>query len=119
MTPTPEQNAKRVIELSEKATEGPWRSKLNHKPYRVVEIDRKEYYTTLELKPADADLIATYRTAAPELAKAYLQAIQAIQSAPHEPDCQEMRQGMPLSALRNGVCKCWKAPFMKKHPNGL
>lgn len=60
----------RILELDAKATQGRWKSKLNHAPYKCVFINEREHYSTLELKPEDADLIAEYRTLAPKLARA-------------------------------------------------
>jgi hypothetical protein len=58
--------------MSAKHTPGPWkvRASPHGKRYACVQIGRDEAYTTLELEPADARLIA----AAPEL----LEALKAI-----------------------------------------
>lgn len=68
MTDAMKEMTERVMELDGLATPEPWRSKLNNPPYKCVWLDPEDNYTTLELKPEDADLIAYYRTAAPLLA---------------------------------------------------
>lgn len=49
-----------VIAKCEKATPGPWKSQpsIHGSEYRYVELDHADNYCTLELLPADADLIA-------------------------------------------------------------
>jgi len=69
----------RVLELDGLATPEPWRSKLNHAHFKCVWFDPEDNYTTLELKPDDADLIAYYRTAAPELARELVAAREALE----------------------------------------
>jgi len=68
--------SERTLELDKTATRKPWKSKLNHAPYKVVVIDASQDYTTLELKPEDADLIAHVRTFAPAAAQWILGAVE-------------------------------------------
>lgn len=78
--PTPTQSPvesliAQVLEAAGKATPGPWKSKLNHPPYKCVWLDARDNYATLELKAPDADFIALTRTAAPTLALMLREAI--------------------------------------------
>lgn len=66
-TLTPEALHALVAKSLEGVTAGPWPSELNHPPYKVVWIDKKEQYCTLELKPEDAAFIAQSRDLVPEL----------------------------------------------------
>lgn len=58
-----------IDELAAKATPGPWKAKpsIHGSRYQYVEIDAAENYTTLELKPDDALLIAALRSHWPTL----------------------------------------------------
>lgn len=76
------------LELAEKATRGPWKSKRNHPPYKCVWIDKAEFYSTLELKAEDADFIAHARTMLPAAAKALLVAIEALKAILPELRCR-------------------------------
>ncbi len=60
--------------MSEQHTPGPWHAKpsMHGKKYKYVQIGKDESYTTLEVLPADARLIA----AAPDL----LEALRAVVS---------------------------------------
>lgn len=82
---TAEQAAKRVIELSQKATSGPWMvhhvpdsiygsSVLNHNGGRLFESTS---YGKMRL---DADFIAETRSLAPKLAEAFLIAMEHIKA---------------------------------------
>jgi hypothetical protein len=57
----------KLRELLAKASKRPWKSKVNHAPYKCVFINEREHYSTLELKPEDADLIAAAINALPAL----------------------------------------------------
>jgi len=61
------------LALCDAARKGPWASRLNHKPYKVVWISEKDNYCTLELEAADADFIAAARTGYPAMLKALLE----------------------------------------------
>jgi hypothetical protein len=85
---TPSEIASRVLELSEKATEGPWHvnpdgfeSKWKYPTVYATDdelryiADCRDFLNFDVATPnlANAELIAEYRTAAPELARAYQQ----------------------------------------------
>lgn len=78
MTPPPS-IVERLRALLAGATPGPWeaRKSIHGSEYRYVEIDSTEDYTTLELKPQDADLIVALRNEAPTL----LSRVEALEAA--------------------------------------
>lgn len=57
----------KIRELDAAATKKPWSAEKNHGNYKVVWINKREMYSTLELLPADADFISFARTALPTL----------------------------------------------------
>lgn len=73
-----------VIALADKATAGPWISRSNHKPYKVVWMDRPNNYSTLEIAPRDADFIAASRQLLPATAKALLEDIEFFEEQTRE-----------------------------------
>lgn len=60
------------------ATRGPWKSVLNHSPYKIVWINKKDMYSTLELQPNDADFIALARTDIPRLTAALRELVKGM-----------------------------------------
>lgn len=89
-----------IEELDAKATKGPWKSVVNHAPYKVVVIDEEEYYTTLELKPDDGDFIALSRTALPELLRRLLVAETAVGKALQHLGCDPCQLTEALATIR-------------------
>jgi hypothetical protein len=54
--------------LLAKATAGPWKSRPNsQKPYKHVQFDKDEMYTTSPIEAADSDLIVSLRNHAEEI----------------------------------------------------
>lgn len=105
-TPNPAEVAARVLELSEQATPGPWVARDRHRPADVCspEGTTKSFDdgTCMPVCSAwgddgkhitDAELIAYYRTAAPLLARALLEAEQ------REMALVVARRAWPIGAL--------------------
>jgi hypothetical protein len=80
---------RRLLALSAKRTPGQWKSKLNHKPYKVVWINRDESYSTADLSPEDADYIAACAGRAEAGWRATIAAIEGL---------IDMRSALPLNA---------------------
>jgi hypothetical protein len=86
---------RRSEELDKAATKGPWKSKLNHAPYKCVWISKSGDYSTLELKPEDADLIAFQRNHGPAIVRALSVAVKALEKISADSDCR----GLALDTL--------------------
>lgn len=76
MTDTIEAMCKRVLELSEKATAGPWYSRDD--TMTGVAHDLNLFLLFENSDTRDNDLIAEYRTLAPKIAEAYLELLNLI-----------------------------------------